>query len=58
MGAHIPVIADAVLSPIGPTVKYGRHEITEMEGRSAVFELQSPDGEKRGRVDRSEGVRY
>lgn len=53
IGAHIPVIADAVLSPLTPIFKYAHdrpHEVLveppEVEGSTPVFELFSPCGEK------------
>lgn len=55
VGAHIPVVADAIWSPLSPTTKYGMErerthealvEPPEVEGNTIMFELQSPDGEK------------
>jgi hypothetical protein len=58
VGAHIPVIAGATLSPLTPATKYSHSqtrealvEPPEVEGCTPLFELQSPDGEKcNGRV--------
>lgn len=68
MGAHIPVIADTILTPLSPSVRYkmeGRHEVLveppEIEGSTPLYELHSPDGNGYGRmgrrgVDRSGGT--
>jgi hypothetical protein len=60
------VVADAILSPLTPTTKFKlntTHEVfvepSEVEGSTPVFELHSPDGDKRpGRMERSGGRRY
>jgi hypothetical protein len=57
VGAHIPLVADVILSPPSSATKYGldrTHEALveppEVEGNTLVFELQSPDAEKRTHV--------
>jgi hypothetical protein len=60
VGAHVPVIADTVLSPLSPVGKYtmtegmgGRHEVlvepSEVEGDTPVHEMWSPAEGGRGR---------
>jgi hypothetical protein len=62
VGAHVPVVADTGLSP--EATKYGMmmmhvNDREQREGDEAVYELESPDGEKRsGRVERSGERRY
>jgi hypothetical protein len=60
VGAHVLVVADAGLSP--EATKYVMMHMGmggRGEGDCAVYELESPDGEKRsGGVERSEERRY
>jgi hypothetical protein len=66
IASHIPLVADVVLSPLSPAAKYESNRIhealvepSEVEGNTIVFELQSPDGDKRANVmDRGPGARY
>jgi hypothetical protein len=66
IASHIPLVAEIVTSPLSPAAKYASERVhealvepSEVQGNTIVFELQSPDGEKRACVvDRGLGERY